>query len=68
MSKLGNKLITLGNDLYIVLGTVSTSSGFTSKKIKSMWRLADTVLRNGANHDELFVCQMVQEAEFEDKK
>ncbi len=67
MSKLSNRLITLGNDLYIVLGTVSASSGFTSEKIKSMWRLADTVLKNGANHDELFVCQKIQEAEFDTK-
>lgn len=66
MSKLGNKLITLGNDLYIVLGTVSASSGFTGEKIKSMWRLADTVLKNGSNHDELYVCQKIQEAEYLD--
>ena len=67
MSKLGNRLITLGNDLYIVLGTVSADSGFSTEQMKNMWRLADTVLKNGANHNEFFVCMKCQEAEFEVK-
>jgi len=65
---MNKKIINIDGNGYIVLGTVSVQSGYNPDKLKSMWRLADTVLRNGANHDELFVCQMVQEAEFEDKK
>jgi|TARA_A100001515_G_scaffold140450_1_gene136170 hypothetical protein len=67
LSKLSNKLITLGNDLYIVLGTASADLGFSGEQYKKMWRLADTVLKNGANPNEYFICMKIIEAEFEDK-
>ena len=67
MSKLSNKSITIGNDLYIVLGTASANLGFTQDEYKKMWRLGDTVLRNGSNPDEFYICMKVIEAEFEDK-
>jgi hypothetical protein len=67
LSKLSNRLITLGNDLYIVLGTVSSDLGFSGEQYKKMWRLGDTVLKSGANPKEFFVCMKILEAEFEDK-
>ena len=65
MSKLNNRLIKLDNDLYIVLGTVSVDSGYSTEDLKNMWRLADTVLRN---NDQFYVCMKCQEADFDDRK
>ena len=66
MSK-SSKIIHTNNSVYIVLGTVSADSGFSTEQMKNMWRLADTVLKNGANNKEFFVCMKCQEAEFEVK-
>ena len=65
LSKLNNRLIKLDNDLYIVLGTVSVDSGYSTEDLKNMWRLADTVLRN---NDQFYVCMKCQEADFDDRK
>ena len=65
LSKLNNRLIKLDNDLYIVLGTVSVDSGYSTEDLKNMWRLADTVLRN---NDQFYVCIKCQEADFDDRK
>tara|TARA_R100001377_G_C3127904_1_gene88273 strand:+ start:325 stop:522 length:198 start_codon:yes stop_codon:yes gene_type:complete len=62
LSKLSNKLITVNDGKYIVLGTVSVSSGYTPDQLKTMWALADTVLKNGNMH---YVCMKCIEAEFE---
>ena len=62
MSKLSNKLITVNGGKYIVLGTVSVGSGFSTDQLKNMWALADTVLKNG---DLFYVCMKVIDAEFE---
>ena len=62
LSKLNNRLIKLDNDLYIVLGTVSVDSGYSTEDLKNMWRLADTVLRN---NDQFYVCMKCQEADFD---
>ena len=51
--------------MYIVLGTVSVETGYTTNELKNMWKLADTVLRNG---NEYYVCNKVIEAEFKDLK
>ena len=67
MSKLSNRLIKIDDVLYIVLGTASADLGFTGEQYKKMWRLADTVLKNGANPNEYFICMKIIEAEFEDK-
>tara|TARA_R110002020_G_scaffold83657_2_gene207891 strand:+ start:1937 stop:2122 length:186 start_codon:yes stop_codon:yes gene_type:complete len=56
------KFIDVGKDKYVVLGTVSVSSGYTPDQLKTMWALADTVLRNG---DKYYVCTKCMEAEFE---
>jgi hypothetical protein len=56
------KFIDVGKDKYVVLGTVSVSSGYTPDQLKTMWALADTVLKNGGMH---YVCMKCIEAEFE---
>ena len=55
------KIITVGDDGYIVLGRVSGNTNRSSDEFKSQYRLADTILRNG---NELFICMKIIEAEF----
>ena len=55
------KIITVGDDGYIVLGKVSVNTSYDTDQLKSMWRLADTILRSA---DKLYVCQKIIEAEF----
>ena len=58
------KLITVNDDLYVICGTVLAEKVITStEKLKSQYRLADTVLRNG---DSYYICQKINDAEFED--
>jgi|TARA_Y100000296_G_scaffold11110_1_gene12804 hypothetical protein len=56
-----DKILSVNDDRYIVLGTVSVDSGYTPDKLKTMWRLADTVLRND---NTFYVCSKIIEAEF----
>ena len=62
MSRLSKKLITVNGGKYIVLGTVSVSSGYNTDQLKTMWALADTVLKNG---NLFYVCMKIIDAEFE---
>ena len=57
------KIITVGDDGYIVLGKVSVNTNRSSDELKSQYRLADTILRN---QNELFICMKIIEAEFKD--
>ena len=57
------KIITVGDDGYIVLGKVSGNTNRSSDELKSQYRLADTILRN---RNELFICMKIIEAEFKD--
>ena len=58
------KLITVNNDLYVICGTVLVEKVISStEELKSQYRLADTVLRNG---DTYYICQKIDDAEFED--
>ena len=41
------KIITVGDERYMMLGKVSVDCGYTVEELKTQWRLADTVLRNG---------------------
>jgi len=52
----------VGKDKYVVLGTVSVKSGYSTDQLKQMWGLADTVLKNG---NMFYICSKVIEAEFE---
>ena len=58
------KLITVNDDLYVICGTVLVEKVIVStEELKSQYRLADTVLRNG---DTYYICQKIDDAEFED--
>ena len=62
---MSNKLIFVKDELYIVLGTVSVDSGYSTDELKNMWALADTVLRNG---NKFYICSKTIIAEFEEVK
>jgi len=55
------KIITVGDEGYIILGRVSTNTSYDTDQLKSQWRLADTILRN---QNELYICMKIIEAEF----
>ena len=55
------KIITLGDDGYIVLGRVSVNTSYDGDQLKSQWRLADTILRKD---QEYYICMKMIEAEF----
>ena len=63
MSRLSNKLISANNRLYYVLGTVSVDSGYSPDDLKSMWALADTVLKNNNIY---YVTYEIIDADFDD--
>ena len=57
------KIITVGDDGYMVLGRVSVNTSYDTDQLKSQWRLADTILRN---QNEFYICMKIIEAEFND--
>ena len=59
------KLITVNDDLYVIRGTVLVDrvTDITPDTLKKRYSLADTVLRNG---DTFYICQKINDAEFED--
>ena len=57
------KTITVGDECYMILGKVSVDCGYTIEELKTQWRLADAVLRNG---NEFYICSKLIEAEFKD--
>ena len=58
------KRIVVNDDLYVVCGTVLVEKVIKStEELKSQYRLADTVLRNG---DLYYICQKIIDTEFED--
>ena len=57
------KIITVGDDGYIILGRVSVNTSYDTDQLKSQWRLADTILRN---QNEFYICMKMIEAEFND--
>ena len=56
------KIITVGDDGYIVLGKVSVNTPYETDQLKSQWRLADTILRN---QNEFYICMKIIDVEFE---
>tara|TARA_Y100000310_G_scaffold211742_1_gene212482 strand:+ start:557 stop:739 length:183 start_codon:yes stop_codon:yes gene_type:complete len=54
------KIITINNDKYEILGTVSARTNYSPEELKKQWN-ADTVLRNGKN---LYMTRKLIEAEF----
>ena len=57
------KIITVGDERYMLLGKVSVDCGYTVEELKTQWSSADAVLRNG---NDLYICSKLIEAEFED--
>ena len=58
------KLITVNNDLFVVCGTVLVKKvTISTEELKSQYRLADTVLRNG---DSYYICEKIHDADFQD--
>ena len=57
------KIITVGDDGYIVLGKVSVNTSYDTDQLKSRWRLADTILRN---QNEFYICSKIIDVEFND--
>ena len=55
------KLIFIGDDGYMVLGTVSASTDLSNDELKQQYGLADTILRNG---DDLYICMKLIDAEW----
>ena len=45
----------------MILGKVSVETQYTSDQLKSQYRLADTILRNG---NDFYICMKLIEAEF----
>ena len=60
---MNKKIITINDDRYMILGTVSVDSGYSTDQLKEMWALADTVLKNG---NQYYICSKIIEAEFEE--
>ena len=58
------KIVTVDDNRYIILGTVSANESYNPEEIKRQWS-ADTVLRNG---DKLYIVKNIINAEFEDIK
>jgi|TARA_Y100000310_G_scaffold101956_1_gene100095 hypothetical protein len=57
------EMIRIRDDVYVLLGTVSVSSGYTIDELKNMYSLADTVLRKD---DLWYITHKTIVAEFED--
>ena len=57
------KIITVGDERYMLLGKASVDCGYTVEELKTQWRLADTVLRN---ENKWYICSKLIEAEFKD--
>ena len=58
------KRIAVNDDLYVICGTVLAEKvTISTEELKKQYSLADTVLRNG---DTYYICQKIDDAEFED--
>ena len=58
------KRIAVNDDLYVICGTVLAEKvTISTEELKTQYSLADTVLRNG---DTYYICQKIEDAEFED--
>ena len=58
------KIVSVGDNGYIVLGVVSVNTSFSTEDLKSQWRLADTILRKD---NEWYVCMKIIDVEWDEK-
>ena len=57
------QIIAIGDERFMTLGVGSVDCGYNTEELKTMWRLADTILRN---ENKWYICSKLIEAEFED--
>ena len=62
MANLDNKLVDIGDDRFYILGRVSVECKYNIDELKTMWGLADTILRNG---EQYYVCMKLIEVNLE---
>ena len=55
------KIISLGDDRYLLRGTVSAHTHFSTEELKKQYR-ADIVLTQG---DKFYLCEKIIDAEFD---
>ena len=58
------KIVSVGDNGYIVLGVVSVNTSFSTEDLKSQWRLADTILRKD---NDWYVCMKIIDVEWDEK-
>ena len=56
------KIIYVGDDGYMVLGTVSASTKFSNDELKKQYGLADTILRNDKVY---YICMQLIDVEIQ---
>ena len=56
------KIVTIGDDSYMILEEVSVETEYTGEQLKSQYRLADTILRN---NNKFYICMKIINAEFD---
>ena len=59
-----NRIVTIQDERYEIIGTVSVDSKYSSEQLKQQWN-ADTVLRND---DMLYLTRKIIDVKFEDLK
>jgi len=57
-----DKFISIGDDRFYILGRVSVECKYNVDELKTMWGLADTILRNEESY---YVCMKLIEAEIQ---
>ena len=57
------QIVSVKNDRYLVLGTVSVNQVTNTNTLKQKYFLSDAVLRNG---DQYFICMKLVDIEYED--
>jgi len=62
LANLENKLVDIGDDRFYILGRVSVECKYNIDELKTMWGLADTILRNG---EQYYVCMKLIDTEIQ---
>ena len=62
MANLDNKVVDIGDDRFYILGRVSVECKSNIDELKTMWGLADTILRNG---EQYYVCMKLIDTEIQ---
>mgnify|MGYP001274579521 CR=1 FL=1 len=60
-----NKFISIDDDKYRVIAVVPMNSKFSPDKLKSMWRLADTIV---SGNNEYYICSKLIQKDLTEEK